>query len=98
MTTNKGVHIEDDGGFQASVYMTGMILQAVKGVVGRPMEAMEFLKAIARVAADDNRPMRWTTPLGFPVNLHYAKVQRGADTVDGCRRWHLHADGTRVPR
>lgn len=74
MTTNKGVHIEDDGGFQASVYMTKMILQAVKGVVGRPMEAMEFLKAIARAAADDNRSMRWTTPLGFPVNLHYAKV------------------------
>ncbi|MGO9238933.1 MAG: DNA-directed RNA polymerase [Methylocella sp.] len=74
MTTKQGVHIEDDGGFQASVYMTGMIMEAVKGVVGRPMEAMEFLRGIARVAADDNRPMRWTTPLGFPVILHYAQT------------------------
>ena len=48
----------------------------------------EFLKDIVRLCAEQNKPLRWTTPLGFPViNAYYKpKKQVISTTVKGRRR------------
>jgi DNA-directed RNA polymerase len=53
--------------YLAAHNMTG-IKQTVKGA---PL-VMEFLKSIAGIMARANLPVRWTTPMGFPVlNAYY---------------------------
>ena len=66
-TTKKGEFIENDEGFHASTYLTKIVKQAAIGLVGRQMDAMEFLKGLCRPTTTANVAMRWTTALGFPV-------------------------------
>jgi DNA-directed RNA polymerase len=56
--------------YLAAHNMTG-IKQTVKGA---PL-VMEFLKSIAGIMARANLPVRWTTPMGFPVLNAYYKPE-----------------------
>ena len=37
------------------------------------MKAMDWFKEVAQVCCDNDIPIRWTTPVGFPVKQRYTK-------------------------
>lgn len=70
----------DDNGFKASLYMARITQQAVEETVVKAVEAMAWLKEVARVVTAEDLPIRWVTPDGFPVVQHYREQK--ASRVD----------------
>lgn len=62
-------------GFQAANYMASAIWEAVNKVLVKAGEAMKWLQDAASLAAKEELPVRWTTPVGFPVMQAYPAVQ-----------------------
>jgi len=63
-------------GYQASGHMARWLYEGVTGTVVKAAEAMEWLQKAAKLVAKGNRPVLWTTPLGFPVRQHYHKTKK----------------------
>lgn len=67
---------------QSAKYMAGLIWEALKGVVVKAVEAMEWLQTASGLLAGDkdingnNLPTFWITPAGFPVKQQYNKYTR----------------------
>jgi DNA-directed RNA polymerase len=69
-------------GFAAAVYMAEMIWGAVNQVLVKAGEAMAWLQEAASLAAKEGLPVRWTTPVGFPVMQAYpALAERRIQTA-----------------
>ena len=62
-------------GFQAAAYMAKAIWVAVNKVLVKAGEAMRWLQHAASLAASEELPVRWTTPVGFPVMQAYPDVE-----------------------
>lgn len=62
-------------GYQAAAYMAKCIWNAVNRVLVKAGEAMKWLQHAASLAAGEELPVRWTTPVGFPVMQAYADVE-----------------------
>jgi DNA-directed RNA polymerase len=62
-------------GFQAAAYMAKAIWVSVNKVLVKAGEAMKWLQHAASLAASEDLPVRWTTPVGFPVMQAYADVE-----------------------
>ncbi|AHI30254.1 DNA-directed RNA polymerase [Marinobacter similis] len=60
-------------GFDAAGIMAKLLYKYVRETVLKAAEAMEWMQGIARLVASQGRPVRWTTPLGFPVCQNYRK-------------------------
>lgn len=58
-------------GFRAANYMATCIWDAVTRVLVKAVEAMKWLQDAASLAAQEGLPVRWTTPVGFPVMQAY---------------------------
>lgn len=65
----------DGDGFQAANYMASAIWKAVNTVLVKAGEAMKWLQEVAQLAAKEELPVRWTTPVGFPVMQAYPAIQ-----------------------
>ena len=63
-------------GYQAAIYMAKLIWNAVNQVLVKAGEAMKWLQSVASIAASEELPVRWTTPVGFPVMQAYPDVER----------------------
>lgn len=63
-------------GYQAAQYMAKAIWVAVNQVLVKAGEAMKWLQHSASLAASEELPVRWTTPVGFPVMQAYIDVER----------------------
>jgi DNA-directed RNA polymerase len=63
----------DDQGFTAANYLAKANWKAVNQVITGASEGMKFFKTLARLLAHENKHMRWTTPVGFPVVQSYTK-------------------------
>jgi DNA-directed RNA polymerase, mitochondrial len=61
----------EDGHFGASIYLASLIYEACTKVLVAATEAMSWLQQVAKIAAKDNKPLRWTTPVGLPVVVAY---------------------------
>lgn len=61
-------------GYQAATYMAKAIWEAVNKVLVKAGEAMKWLQHAASLAASEQLPVRWTTPVGFPVMQAYLDV------------------------
>lgn len=86
---NSGKAFPFDGdGFAAAGFMAKLIWNAVQKVVVKAAEAMEWLKAAARLAASEGLPVRWVTPAGFPVLQDYRDTKS--------RKVETHINGSRV--
>ncbi|KGK41206.1 hypothetical protein LH51_16515 [Nitrincola sp. A-D6] len=74
-------------GFMASGLMAKELWDAVRSTVLKAGEAMEWLQVAAKMVAAEGLPVRWTTPLGFPVQQDYkeTKHQRVETTLAGKR-------------
>ena len=65
----------DGDGYQAAQYMAKAIWVAVNKVLVKAGEAMRWLQSAASLAAKEGLPVRWTTPVGFPVMQAYADIE-----------------------
>jgi DNA-directed RNA polymerase len=73
---NSGKAFPFDGdGYQAAQYMAKAIWVAVNKVLVKAGEAMRWLQTAASLAAKEGLPVRWTTPVGFPVMQAYADIE-----------------------
>jgi DNA-directed RNA polymerase, mitochondrial len=72
----------------AAMYLAGHTNRAAKAVLKRPAEAMRFMRALAKIRADKNLHLEWTTPTGFPVVTRYLPPNE--------RKAHLEIDGVGV--
>jgi len=61
-------------GYMAASYMAKKIWEAVNLTLVKAAEAMKWLQGVASLAAAEQLPVRWTTPIGFPVMQAYADV------------------------
>lgn len=62
-------------GYQAASYMAKKIWNAVNATLVKASEAMRWLQNMAALAASEQLPVRWTTPIGFPVLQLYPDVE-----------------------
>lgn len=62
-------------GYVAATYMAKQIWEAVNQTLVKASEAMKWLQEVAAVAASEELPVRWTTPIGFPVMQAYPSVE-----------------------
>jgi DNA-directed RNA polymerase, mitochondrial len=81
-----------DKGRAASWYLAQHTYAAIKATVPLPADAKRFLKKLARALAKENKPVRWTTPAGFPFVNQYSKP----DIKRIKTKLWLHDQGTHV--
>ena len=63
-------------GYQAAQYMAKAIWNAVNVVLVKAGEAMKWLQSVASIASSEELPVRWTTPVGFPVMQAYPDLEK----------------------
>lgn len=63
-------------GYQAAQYMAKAIWNAVNQVLVKAGEAMKWLQSVASLAASEELPVRWSTPVGFPVMQAYPDLEK----------------------
>lgn len=62
-------------GYRAALWMAKAIWNAVNAVLVKAGEAMHWLQEVAALAAKEELPVRWTTPVGFPVMQAYPALE-----------------------
>lgn len=67
----KGEPIVDCDKWEAAIYASAVIHRSIGEAMGAAKSAMNWLKGAAHIVAKDGLPVRWTTPLGFPVLQEY---------------------------
>jgi DNA-directed RNA polymerase len=69
-------------GYKAAGYMAKCIWEAVSVTLVAAVDAMKWLQEAASLAAQENLPVRWTTPVGFPVMQVYQDTRdRRTETI-----------------
>jgi DNA-directed RNA polymerase len=58
----------------AAHYIAPKVEQAIRLVVNRAADGMEWLKAAVRPVLENQRPVTWMTPIGMPVRHRYKKM------------------------
>jgi DNA-directed RNA polymerase, mitochondrial len=78
-------------GYHLAKYLAKHIYAAIEEVVDRPAQAMAFLQKLSKALSHECKPLRWTTPAGFPwVNRYHEPV------VKHIKLW-MHDQGVKVP-
>ena len=65
------MHPFGDDAFKASTFLAKVIWDSIGEVVHAATDAMGWLQKAARVASSEGLPVRWDTPVGFPVLQAY---------------------------
>mgnify|MGYP000604445989 CR=1 FL=1 len=88
-------HFSDDG-FSAAAVLARFLFIAVRATVLKAAEAMEWMQDTARLVASEQRPIRWTTPIGFPVTQDYKKTKllRVDSVLNGSRYQYYYSENT----
>lgn len=63
--------VEDAHAYEASIYISNVIYEAIGSVVVAARQAMDWLQHAAEVVSRNGLPVRWTSPVGFPVLQAY---------------------------
>ena len=84
---NRAVHPFTEPG-KASAYMAKKLDTALRSTVKAAVEGMDWLQGTAGLLAGENKPVVWTTPVGFPVvNGYYEPILKQVDiTIKGRRQ------------
>lgn len=64
-------HLEGADNYGAALYLSHVMFEAMSDVVRAASGAMDWLRAVARVAVDAGVPLEWTTPDGLLVRQGY---------------------------
>lgn len=84
----KGPHLGGADNYQASVWLSHVLFEAIEQTVTAAAKAMDWLRAAAKVAGEEGLPLWWDTPMGLPILQEYRK-QEG-------KRVDLHWAGRRL--
>lgn len=66
----------EDEQFEAARFMAEVSYNAIQDVLPKVSEAMEYLQTVTEALARENKPIRWTSPSGFPIVQDYKKTKR----------------------
>ncbi len=66
----------EDGRFAAASYLAKHIWSSIGEVVVAARSAMDWLQTVASLAASEELPVNWVTPVGFPVLQAYPNMAR----------------------
>jgi DNA-directed RNA polymerase len=69
----EGDYLPGTPDWEASVFLAPLVEDAIRTVVDRAAEAMDWLKGMSKVISKNEVPTGWTTPLGFKVLQPYLK-------------------------
>lgn len=65
---------------KASAYMAKKLDVALRRTVKAAVEGMDWLQEVSSLLASENKPVIWTTPIGFPVvNGYYEPILKQVD-------------------
>jgi DNA-directed RNA polymerase, mitochondrial len=72
----------------AAKLLADEINKAIENMVPRAKEVRDRLQQLAKLCAKENKPLRWTTPLGLPVHnrYHLPETEIISVTLNGRRR------------
>lgn len=62
--------------FDAARFMAQVCYDAIQDTLPKVSEAMEYLQNVTEALARENKPIRWTSPSGFPIVQDYRKTKR----------------------
>ncbi len=62
-------------GYKAGTFMAGQIWEAVTKTLVKAVEAMNWLQKAAMSVSEVGLPIRWSTPLGFPIMQAYWDIK-----------------------
>ena len=68
-------HPFGEDAFKASTYLAKVIWDSIGEVVHAATDAMSWLQRASRVASKEGLPIRWDTPVGFPVLQAYKETK-----------------------
>jgi DNA-directed RNA polymerase len=88
-----------DDSWEHAEYLAGVLWDSIGLVVIAAREAMDWLKAAAKVAAKGEMPVSWTTPAGFPVLQEYREsIGKELETYVAGRRMRItqSVEGTKL--
>ena len=71
----KGGHPFGDQVPEAAQWLANVTWDTIGEVVIAARVGMDWLREVARVIVKSNQALRWTTPLGFPVEQNYEAMQ-----------------------
>lgn len=84
------VVIEGDDVGKSCAFLAGVIYDSIGEVVIAARQAMDWLQHTARVVAAEGLPVRWETPIGFPVLQEYRKpIEQLVETQMGKARLRM---------
>lgn len=67
----KPPHLEGVSNYDAAAWLSHRMFSAIGEVVSAASEAMWWIKQAAKLLGDEGKPIRWTSPIGFPVLQDY---------------------------
>jgi DNA-directed RNA polymerase len=68
-----GQYLPGHENWEAAKFLAPLVEAAIRQVVTRAAEAMDWLKGLSGHFSKENMPTSWVTPLGFPVVQPYRK-------------------------
>lgn len=72
----EGIELPFTGdGYRAAIFMAAEIWNAVTKTLVKSVEAMAWLQQAAAAVSAEGLPVRWSTPVGFPVMQAYWNVE-----------------------
>ena len=67
-------HLGGADNYHCAVWLSHVIHAAIGASVSAASQAMDWLRAAAKVAASDGLPLWWTTPMGLPILQEYREA------------------------
>ena len=56
--------------YKATSYLADSVWDALGNVIKKSREAMDWLQEVTKLVSSDNKPIHWTTPTGFIVQMN----------------------------
>jgi DNA-directed RNA polymerase, mitochondrial len=67
-------YLDSKDTFKPAIYMADRMNEGINQVVVAARDAMDFLKNVAKVVSKQEKPITWTTPVGFPAWQEYRET------------------------
>lgn len=61
--------------YQAAMWLSHVLYSSVSLTVSAAAKAMDWLRDVAKIAAGEDLPLWWTTPMGLPILQEYKKTE-----------------------
>ena len=75
MVEDGKTHVWGDDLFKPSLFLSNIVYNSINECVIKADECMKWLQTVARLVANENLPVKWTTPTNFPVFMSYYEME-----------------------